>query len=104
MNTDKLLGMLLEAIDYSFLQIDGYDKTLTYPVIDKVQYIKEQVKKYGSKRDRQDTLKPEIKNDIKNALGKHGLMRGDKYAAEILQELATEFSKNIIVSSLYSPY
>lgn len=45
MNTDKLLGMLLEAIDYSFLQIDGsYDKTLTYPVIDKVQYIKEQLK------------------------------------------------------------
>lgn len=45
MNTDRLLGMLLEAIDYSFLQIDGsYDKTLTYPVIDKVQYIKEQVK------------------------------------------------------------
>ncbi len=41
MNTDKLLGMLLEAIDYSFLQVDGsYDKTLTYPVIDKIQYIK----------------------------------------------------------------
>ena len=45
MDTEKLLGMLLEAIDYSFLQTDGsYDKTLTYPVIDKVQYIKEQVK------------------------------------------------------------
>lgn len=40
----------------------------------------------------------------KNTLSKHGLMRGDKYAAEILQELATEFSKNIIVSSLYPPY
>lgn len=52
----------------------------------------------------QDTLKTEIKNDIKNTLSKHGLMRGDKYAAEILQELATEFSKNIIVSSLYPPY
>ena len=52
----------------------------------------------------QDTLKTEIKNDIKNALSKHGLMRGDKYAAKILQELATEFSKNIIVSSLYPPY
>ena len=45
MNTDKLLNMLLEAIDYSFLQTDGsYDKTLTYPVIDKIQYIKEKVK------------------------------------------------------------
>ena len=45
MNTDELLGMLLEAIDYSFLQIDGsYDKSLTYPVIDKVKYIKEKLK------------------------------------------------------------
>ena len=45
MNTDKLLNMLLEAIDYSFLQTDGsYDKILTYPVIDKIQYIKEKVK------------------------------------------------------------
>ena len=45
MNTDKLLEMLLDAIDYSFLQIDNsYDKTLTYPVIDKIQYIKEQLK------------------------------------------------------------
>ena len=42
----------------------------------------------------QDTLKPEIKNDIKNALRKHGLMFGDKYAAEILQELATEYTEN----------
>lgn len=41
----------------------------------------------------QDLLKPEIKNDIKNTLSKHGLMCGDKYAAEILQELATEFSE-----------
>ena len=52
----------------------------------------------------QDLLKPEIKNDIKKTLTKHGLMRGDKYAAEILQELATEFSENIVVSSLYRPY
>lgn len=45
MNTDKLLGMLLEVIDYSFLQVDGsYDKTLTYPVIDKIQYIKKHIK------------------------------------------------------------
>lgn len=45
MNTDKLLNMLLEVIDYSFLQTDGsYDKALTYPVIDKIQYIKEQLK------------------------------------------------------------
>lgn len=45
MNTDKLLEMLLEAIDYSFLQTNGdYDKSLTYPVIDKVRYIKEKLK------------------------------------------------------------
>ena len=44
MKTDKLLNMLLEAIDYSFLQTDGsYDTTLTYPVIDKVKYIKRQI-------------------------------------------------------------
>lgn len=37
--------MLLEAIDYSFLQTNGdYDKSLTYPVIDKVKYIKEKLK------------------------------------------------------------
>lgn len=52
----------------------------------------------------QDLLKLEIKNNIKNTLSKHGLMCGDKYAAEILQELATEFSENIIASSLYPPY
>lgn len=50
MTIGKLLDMLLEAIDYSFLQTDGsYDKTLTYPVIDKIQYIKEQVKNIGVK-------------------------------------------------------
>lgn len=52
----------------------------------------------------QDLLKPEIKNDIEKTLSKHRLMSGDKYAAEILQELATEFSKNIIVSLLYPSY
>ncbi len=45
----KLLELLLEAIDYSFYQTDGtYDKALTYPVIDKVQYIKKQL--FKSKR------------------------------------------------------
>ena len=43
MKTDKeLLVMLLEAIDYSFynpMERD-YNKDLTYPVIDKVKYIK----------------------------------------------------------------
>ena len=58
MNTDKLLGMLLEAIDYSFLQIDGsYDKSLTYPVIDKVKYIKEKLKnKEGKEVDLDEML------------------------------------------------
>lgn len=36
-----MLNLLLEAIDYSFLRTDGtYDKALTYPVIDKVRFIK----------------------------------------------------------------
>lgn len=41
----KLLDDLLDAIDYSFLQTDGtYDKALTHPVIDKVNYIKKLIK------------------------------------------------------------
>ena len=43
--TKEPLKMLLEAIDYSFAQTDGtYDLTLTYPVIDKVKYIKQKLK------------------------------------------------------------
>ena len=43
--TKELLKMLLEAIDYSFAQTDGtYDLTLTYPVIDKVKYIKQKLR------------------------------------------------------------
>lgn len=44
-HTDReLLEMLVEAIDYSFLKTNGeYDKSLTYPVIDKVRYIKKQI-------------------------------------------------------------
>ena len=36
-----MLNLLLEAIDYSFLRTDvTYNKELTYPVIDKVRFIK----------------------------------------------------------------
>ena len=40
--TDReMLISLIQSIDYSFLQTDGfYDKRLTYPVIDKVNWIK----------------------------------------------------------------
>ena len=42
-----MLNLLLEAIDYSFLQTDGtYNKTLTYPVIDKVRFIKKSFKQH----------------------------------------------------------
>ena len=45
MNTDELLNMLIDTIDYSFLQSNGdYDKSLTYPVTDKVKYIKKKLK------------------------------------------------------------
>ena len=42
MITDKdMLMSLIQAIDYSFLKTDGsYDKDLSYPVIDKVNWIK----------------------------------------------------------------
>ena len=40
--TDReMLIYLIEAINYSFLKTDGsYDESLTYPVIDKVNWIK----------------------------------------------------------------
>ena len=42
-----ILNMLLEAIDYSFLRTDGtYNKELTYPVIDKVRFIKKVLKRH----------------------------------------------------------
>ena len=73
MNTDKLLNMLLEAIDYSFLQIDGsYDKTLTYPVIDKIQYVKEQVKNVEVKEvdlyEDADNYWGTLTSDIRNSI------------------------------------
>ena len=49
MDTNKMLNLLLEAIDYSFLQSNGeYDKVLTYPVIDKVNYIKKTLRNQPS--------------------------------------------------------
>ena len=46
MTDREKLNMLLEAIDYSFwnLQTQDYDKELTYPVIDKVKYIRKLLK------------------------------------------------------------
>lgn len=66
MNTDKLLEILLEAIDYSFLQTNGdYDKSLTYPVIDKVRYIKEKLK---NKEVKEVDLEKEIETHLKECL------------------------------------
>ena len=46
-NDREILHLVLEAIDYSFLQTDGtYKKTLTYPVIDKVLWAKKQLKAF----------------------------------------------------------
>lgn len=40
----EILKLLIEAIDYSFMQTDGnYNKALTYPVIDKVLWVKKQL-------------------------------------------------------------
>lgn len=64
MNTDKLLGMLLEAIDYSFLQTNGdYEKSLTYPVIDKIRYIKEKLK---NKKVKEMDLDSDIRTYLTN--------------------------------------
>jgi len=44
LNYRDLLMLLLDAIDYSFARTDGtYDRSLSYPVIDKVNYIKKQL-------------------------------------------------------------
>ena len=68
MNTDKLLEILLEAIDYSFLQTNGdYDKSLTYPVIDKVRYIKEKLK---NKEAKEADLNDEISKFIETYYSK----------------------------------
>ena len=42
MDDRKLLELLIEAIDYSFWNPmkKEYNKQLTYPVIDKIKYIK----------------------------------------------------------------
>ena len=43
-NDRELLLLLLEAIDYSFMKPDkSYNISLTYPVIDKVCFIKKQI-------------------------------------------------------------
>lgn len=39
-----MLTKLMDAIDYSFMMTDHtYDKSLTYPVIDKIRWIKSQL-------------------------------------------------------------
>lgn len=44
MSDRELLALLLDAIDYSFLRTDGeYNKELTYPVIDKVKFVKKKM-------------------------------------------------------------
>ena len=86
MNTDKLLRMLLEAIDYSFLQTDGsYDKTLTYPVIDKIQYIKEQIKDVETK---EVNLEEEITSQIRMLNGVHTLDNGKQWWKGTYNELS----------------
>ena len=63
MNTDELLNMLIDTIDYSFLQSNGdYDKSLTYPVIDKVKHIK---KKLKNKEVKEVDLESEVEKCLK---------------------------------------
>ena len=54
MKTDReLLDLLIEAIDYSFLQVDGsYNTELTYPVIVKVKYVKQQLSEKGNSNEK----------------------------------------------------
>ena len=44
MNEKKLLKLLMEAIDYAYLQTDGtYSRNLAYVVSDKMHFIKDQL-------------------------------------------------------------
>jgi hypothetical protein len=52
MTDEEKIKMLIEAIDYSFLNTQGeYDKELTYPVIDKVKFIKKSMQEEPASED-----------------------------------------------------
>ena len=63
--TDKeKLEMLIEAIDHSFLNTQGeYDKGLTYPVIDKVKFIKKSMQ--------DDPASADLEAEIEKYMDKH---------------------------------
>lgn len=59
------LELLLEAIDYSFLKTDGtYDEALTYPVIDKVKYIKGLIDESNRKKMEQAVADAQYKEEF----------------------------------------
>lgn len=90
----ELLDMLLEAIDYSFLKTDGsYDKSLTYPVIDKVRYIKDSLIE-------KDTTTPEEERmllDLNSTLVKFWIGKGrpkKEVKARLLRRMLNWYKKS----------
>ena len=86
-NTDKTpLELLLEAIDYSFLKTDGtYDEGLTYPVIDKVKYIKGLIDDSNRKKAEQAFADAQYKKEFPytfDELVKNGVKVGDIVASK----------------------
>ena len=71
MTDREKLNMLLEAIDYSFwnLQTQDYDKELTYPVIDKVKYIRKLLKEEPTTSVWHDASEEPCTNDDDNHRG-----------------------------------
>lgn len=87
METNKTpLEQLLEAIDYSFLKTDGtYDEALTYPVIDKVKYIKELLDDARTKEQERDLAEKQYKEEFPftiDDLAKNGVKVGDIVASK----------------------
>ena len=80
------IEMLIETIDYSFLKTDGtYDESLTYPVIDKVKYIKRLLEESRQKREEEEAAETQYKEEFPftfSDLEKNGIKVGDIVAAK----------------------
>lgn len=69
---EELLKMLVEAIDYSFMAPDGtYNLELTYPVIDKVKYIKKYNEQWIRRRDAFATAVAEGRGGVAHGKNSH---------------------------------
>lgn len=80
------IELLIEAIDYSFLKTDGtYDKSLTYPVIDKVKFVKRLLEESRNKEREKKIADANYENEFPltfNDLKDNGIGVGDIVASK----------------------